>query len=133
VRGLQLSLFDVSNAAKPVRLAAQTIDVGGQWAGSAAEFDHHAFSYFPEQQVAAVPVDATADDGTPIHRLVVFKVSREAGIVPLGEVSLAGLVWRSLRIGGVLYAVSPDALKAVGLETPSAVLGELSLRGPGEE
>ena len=133
VRGLQLSLFDVSNPAKPVRLAAQAIDVGGQWAGSAAEFDHHAFSYFPEQQVVAVPVDATADDGTPIHRLVVFKVSRETGIALLGEVSLADLVWRSLRIGGALYAVSPEALKAVGLETPSTVLGELSLRGVGEE
>ena len=133
VRGLQLSLFDVSNAARPVRLAAQPIDVGGQWAGSTAEFDHHAFSYFPEQQVVAIPVDAAADDGTPIHRLLVFKVARESGIALLGEVSLAALVWRSLRIGGVLYAVSPDALKAVGLEEPSSVLGELSLRGPGEE
>jgi uncharacterized secreted protein with C-terminal beta-propeller domain len=133
VRGLQLSLFDVSNASRPVRLAAQVIDVGGQWAGSPAEFDHHAFSYFPEQQVVAVPVDAMADDGTPIHKLAVFKVSREDGIAPLGEVSLTDLVWRSLRIGGVLYAVSPDAVKAVGLESPTTVLGELSLRGPAED
>src|SRR3954464_12757035 len=44
-KGLQLSLFDVSDAAHPKRLALTPIATS--WSTSEAEGDPHAFSYFP--------------------------------------------------------------------------------------
>jgi uncharacterized secreted protein with C-terminal beta-propeller domain len=127
VRGLQLALFDVSNPAKPRRLDVEPIDLGGTYAGSTAEYDPHAFSYFPEQGVVAVPVDATSDAGTTSHRLVTFKVTNE-GLTPHGEATLDEMIARSLRIGGVLYAVGNDTIKAVSLADPSTQVGLLGLR-----
>ena len=127
VQGLQLSLFDVSNPQRPQRLAVEPIDLGGTYAGSRAEWDHRAFSYFPEQGVVAVPVEAYGQNGAPLHRLVMFKVTPR-GFEPLGEVSLDGFAARSLRIGPVLYAVSSESVKAVPLEEPTTTLGTLSLR-----
>ena len=131
VRGLQLALFDVSNPAKPRRLDVESIDLGGTWAGSTAEYDPHAFSYFPEQGVVAVPVDVTSDTGTTTHRLVTFKVSNE-GLTPQGEATLEEMIARSLRIGGVLYAVGNDTIKAVSLDDPSTQVGLLDLKEKGE-
>ena len=56
--GLQVSLFDVSNPAAPQRLAK--FSPGEAWSYSEAEYDHHAFSYFSDQQILALPVDHCA-------------------------------------------------------------------------
>jgi hypothetical protein len=125
--GMQLSLFDVSNPAKPKRLDAKSIDLGGAYASSTAEYDPHAFSFFPEQNVVAVPVDTYTDAGAESHRLVAFKVAND-GLTPLGETTMDEMIARSLRIGGVLYAVSNGAVKAVALEDPSSQVGLLDLR-----
>jgi uncharacterized secreted protein with C-terminal beta-propeller domain len=131
VRGLQLALFDVSNPAKPKRLDVESIDLGGAWSGSTAEYDPHAFSYFPEQGVVAVPVDLVSDTGGTGHRLVTFRVTGE-GLVPQGETTLDEMIVRSLRIGGVLYAVGNDTIKAVSLDDPSTQVGLLDLREKAE-
>ena len=52
VSGLQLSLFDVSDPANPTRL--QQTSVPG--ATSDAEYDHHAFLFWPETGLAVLPV-----------------------------------------------------------------------------
>jgi len=51
--GTQVSLFDVSDLAAPVRLA--TYDV--QFGHSEAEFDPHAFLYWPATQLLVIPVE----------------------------------------------------------------------------
>ena len=128
ITGLQLSLFDVSRPSRPVRVDAEAIDLGGAYSNSAAEYDHHAFAYFPESQVVAVPVDAYNFEGAGSHRVVVFKVSKGQGLVPLGEVSLDENASRTFRIGGVLYVVSQNTVKAVTVDDPTVQVGLLDLR-----
>lgn len=52
VRGTQVSLFDVSDPAAPRRLASYQLS----GASSEAEFDPHAFLYWPADQTIVVPV-----------------------------------------------------------------------------
>ena len=56
--GLQLSLFDVSDLAAPRRVAVRT--VAGD-AYSEAEFDHHAFLYWPATGLAVLPLELFAE------------------------------------------------------------------------
>ncbi|HKE51410.1 MAG TPA: beta-propeller domain-containing protein, partial [Actinomycetes bacterium] len=52
VRGTQVSLFDVSDPAAPRRMASYQLS----GASSEAEFDPHAFLYWPNDQTIVVPV-----------------------------------------------------------------------------
>jgi Beta propeller domain len=51
VQGTQLSLFDVHDPANPVRVS--TLQIGGY---SEAEWDHHAFLFWPEDGTIVLPV-----------------------------------------------------------------------------
>jgi uncharacterized secreted protein with C-terminal beta-propeller domain len=127
VRGLQLALFDVSNPAQPRRLDVEPINLAGGYANSTAEYDPHAFSYFPEHGIVVVPVDTYTTTGTVRHRLAAFKVT-DQGLTPLSEATLGETIVRTFRIGGVLYAVGNDAVKAVKLDDPATQVGLLDLR-----
>jgi len=64
--GVQLSIFDISDFAHPSLMSSQVI---GQGASSEALFDPKAFTYFPEQNLLALPVsifDGIFFDGTVI-------------------------------------------------------------------
>jgi hypothetical protein len=142
--GLQISLFDVSNPARPVRLAAHSFGDAAAWQWSEAESNHLAFSYFPEQHVLALPVysqtyrwgvteDNTGGDAAPEpYALEVFRVGREDGIQPLGAVTSESVISRSLRIGAAIFAVGPDEIRAAQLDSPETLLGKLSLRSSDE-
>jgi hypothetical protein len=130
---LQLSLFDVRNPGRPVRLDAEAIASDSLFSSSEAEHNHLAFAYFPEQQIVALPVQAAEGDGGWTQSLRVFRVTRAGGIEPLGEVATDGWVWRSLRIGETLYAVGPSSVTAARLASPGDDLGSVSLLVPGEE
>jgi Beta propeller domain len=57
VQGTQLSLFDVHDPANPVRLS--TLPIGGS---SEAEWDHHAFLYWPDDGTIVLPVSPGWND-----------------------------------------------------------------------
>jgi uncharacterized secreted protein with C-terminal beta-propeller domain len=119
-KGIQVSLFDVSDPSSPKRLATRSLSEA--WQHSEAEWDHHAFSYFPEERILAVPVTHGGGD----QMLAVLKLDIPGGRFELlGEVEPPGGVRRSLRIGDVLYAVSPTHLQARDLDEPGTVLGTL--------
>jgi len=121
VLGTQLSLFDVSDLRRPVRL--HTYALGSSW--SEAESDHHAFLWWGPSRLAVLPVQSYADK--PFVGAVGFRVSRgtidEAGrVTHTGEAipSDAGRVGaipirRSLVVGDTLYTVSEMGVKATGL------------------
>jgi hypothetical protein len=52
--GAQASLFDVSDLANPRRVA--TLPLGGEGASSDVEYDHRAFLWWPQRDLALVPV-----------------------------------------------------------------------------
>jgi len=122
VRGLQLSLFDVSNPRRPVRIDtyAFSAEAWGGW--SEAEWDHHAFSFFPEHGVLALPVELNwwGDGG-----LQVLRVSRDDGFAFLGQIEHDSTVRRSLRIGGYLYSVSDTTIKVNVIDAPGTQVAEL--------
>ncbi len=134
VLGTQLSLFDVSNPAKPVRLQHETI--GGGW--SEAEWDHHAFLWWPASSLAVLPVQAYFPDGTSFVGALGYRVDK-GGIAKVGAVThpvqspvvegeplppqaYSAQIRRSVVVGDTLYTVSDAGIKASGL----AALGNLA-------
>ena len=61
IGGTQVSLFDVANPASPQRLA--TFALSG--ANSAAEFDPHAFLYWPASRLVVVPIQVPYGVASP--------------------------------------------------------------------
>ncbi len=121
--GTQLSLFDVSDPRRPVRLHASGL--GSSW--SEAESDHHAFLWWARSRLAVLPVQAY--DDKPFIGAVGFRVGRggidEAGrVTHTGEASpgaagrIGGIpIRRSLVVGDALYTVSDTGVKATDLAT----------------
>lgn len=104
VRGLQLSLFDVSDLAKPVRIQRRTI--GGS-SYSDVEYDHHAFLWWEPEQLAVVPVSlAEGDVPDYFQGAIGFHVDRD-GIDEAGRASHEdSYLQRSLVVRGRLFTVS---------------------------
>ena len=96
--GTQLSLFDVSDLRKPTRLHTQHLGLG--W--SEAEYDHHAFLYWPRTGLVMIPFE---------QRAVGFRVGRARGIDPLGRVEHdagATPIRRSLVVRDSVLTVSEN-------------------------
>jgi hypothetical protein len=137
VGGTQVSLFDVSDLAAPMRLATFALAA----AVSDAEFDPHAFLYWPGSHLVVVPVQvpgpvpaapvtpgelAQSPDG-PHSGALVLRID-DSGITGTGLVSqpdtghASGLAWfppieRSLIIGQTLWTISNAGAMASDLTT----------------
>ena len=129
-RGLQVSLFDVSDPASPRRIKHGVLP----GASSEAEWDHHAFLWWPATSLAVIPYQrfqtvAVVDGGkagtviTPgseevgaLGMIVTRDTIREAGRVihPTDQLFGQG-VRRSLVVGDTLFTLSDTGLKASGL------------------
>jgi uncharacterized secreted protein with C-terminal beta-propeller domain len=116
VRGLQLSLFDVSDLARPTRL--QQLRLGDRWSQSAVEWDHRAFLWWPATNLAVLPIDSDGFTGA-----AGFRVDRASGIAELGRVShpasgrFAPSIGRAVVVGPRLYTVSDLGARASALDS----------------
>lgn len=126
-RGLKLSLFDVSDLNNPVESDSYVYEANG-WSSSAAQYDHHAFSFFPEYDTLALPV---AESRGGQRGLDLFRVTEENGLERLGRTVHDGKVLRSLRIGSYVYSFSYGAVKVTPIDEPARVVGEVAF--PHEE
>jgi uncharacterized secreted protein with C-terminal beta-propeller domain len=136
-RGLQVSLFDVSDLNNPSLVEQYLIQPEGSWNWSAAEWDHHAFSYFAETGVMAIPVegsieiveDETSGATTWEHRsnFWVFQVDTASGFELLGNVEHGSMALRSLRVNELLYTLAQDEIKIQPLLDPTETTNEVSL------
>ena len=109
--GTQVSLFDVSEPARPQRLHAWSVPGGSS---SEAEWDHHAFLWWAPSKLAVLPLESARFSGA-----VGLNVERAAGIAEAGRAThqLEGQDWpvrRSLVVGGRLVTISD-----VGIERNS--------------
>ncbi|MBW3614342.1 MAG: beta-propeller domain-containing protein [Actinobacteria bacterium] len=126
--GTQVSLFDVSDPASPKRLAQAVLPQ----AHSEAEFDHHAFLYWPRTgltllpiQSYGAPVDEGGVGGVPAPRFHQQFVGAVGFSVRDGEVTEIGRVRhrngvpirRSLVVGDVVLTVSDGGLLASELQS----------------
>ncbi len=110
----QLSLFDVSDFDTPTRTDQYLFD-GTRSSSSEAEGEHHAFSYFAEDGILALPVRHSSASAASLQ---VFEVDTDAGFTFLGEIAHDSAVRRSFRIGEYLYSVSSDTVKVHQLTDP---------------
>lgn len=116
VLGLQVSLFDVSDIANPVRQDVYNVPVEGDsgwWGGtSSAEWDHHAFNYFADRELITVPVlDYGYWHGDA--RLEIISIDEGLGLRKFGEVKHDTEVLRSVRIGDYLYSIARNDMIVV--------------------
>lgn len=113
VQGTQISLFDVRDPAKPTRIAQYHV----QGARSEAEFDPHAFLFWPATGLLVVPLAGKGRGGQ--SGALALKVAgtsiTELGFVAHPAASGSGYpagIRRSVFINGTLWTVSPQGLLA---------------------
>lgn len=113
-RGLQVSLFDVSGA-QPRKVASYRLPD----ASSQAEFEPHAFLYWPPTGLTVIPV---MSPGRGTSEALVLKVAgtsvAKAGTVRHPETERFGNgVQRSLVVGNTLWTFSDDGARATDMAT----------------
>jgi hypothetical protein len=117
-KGTQLSLFDVSDLASPKRLSGLAV---GHGAHSEAEFDHHAFLWWPATGLAVIPVEVYPFESGDerFTGAIGFGVARAKGISEAGRVTHPGgaSIRRALVAGGRLVTVSGAGVRTSRLDT----------------
>ena len=113
------TLFDVSDPTKLTEITRQFLTENTQWSSSDAQFDHHALLYSAEDGLLVVPVYASGyDPQTGVYRseqlLKVMRITA-SGIEVLGEIRTDQSVFRTVRIGDVLYAISDSSVTAYNI------------------
>jgi uncharacterized secreted protein with C-terminal beta-propeller domain len=121
--GVQLSLFDVTDFAKPKQVDTYEFGDKSGWTSSPAIWDPHSFSYFPEYGVLALPVSGLKQR----EQMEVFSVDLAKGFTRLGGIDHEGEVQRSVRIGGVIYSIGSDGIKAYALNDLKNEVSHLDL------
>ncbi len=122
--GVQLSLFDVSDLAKPVRLDQEAL---GEGSYTEVESDHKAFLWWAPQRLAVLPAVryAQAPEDTTFGGSVVYRVDRAAGIAPVAQIAhpsrsaFDSLAFdRSVVMGRRLLLVSQRGVLSTFLNAP---------------
>ena len=122
--GTQVSLFDVSNPAKPSRLSNKLV---GNGSSSSVEFDPHAFLWWDPLKLAVLPVQIYDYDGTKAHQFVGaigFHATKADGVTEAGRAShpadsngYSEAIVRSLVVGDRIFTVSARGVLASDLNT----------------
>jgi hypothetical protein len=113
--GTQLQLFDISDLAHPARIAQAKL---GTFSSSEAEYDHHAFLFWPKTGLAVVPAFTSG-----ASEAIGFDARRNGGLREVGRVSHDGgaTIRRSLVVGSRLLTVSDAGVRASRLDTLAGV------------
>ncbi len=123
---LDATLFNVADATDPSQIDREYLDSGYQWSWSEGQFDHHALLYSAADGLLVVPVTASGYDAASGYRydqyLKVLRVG-PGGIDVIGEIHPRESVSRTVRIGGVLYAVGDTSVTAYRLGDLSEIAG----------
>lgn len=137
----QVSLFDISNMAQPLRIAEYTFT---RFSTSEAQLDHHAFGYYAEHGLLGMPVarvfyERVDEDGDGYREtrravtenlLAVFSVDVAAAnaaerLVLETEILHGTPVRRSGYIGDKLYSIANDSVKVVDVNALDTLIDEL--------
>lgn len=121
--GAQVSLFDVSDPARPTRVAQKLL--GPAWTN--AEWDHHAFLYWPKTGLTMLPiVTEEIDNAKKTYSWTAKAVGLKVGtrsITSAGEIVHPEVTYgpdpitRSVVVGGTVYTLSDHGLGASDLGT----------------
>jgi hypothetical protein len=132
--GLQLSIFDVSDAARPERTAVYTF-AGDAWdSWSAAQWDHRAVSWFGERGVLALPIQEGGWSASS-NSLSLFQVGigTTDTIDRVADIMHETFVDRSLRIGNFVYSVAASDVQVHSFDDLGTLVARVPLTGSATE
>lgn len=118
IKGLKLSLFDVTSPAEPKEIA--NLAIGGRGSDTPVLFDHKAFLLIPDKDLLAIPMSLTKADSVDysleFQGLGIFKIEPDKfselgrvyhpAKVESGAINYSEAISRSLYIGDYLYSLS---------------------------
>jgi uncharacterized secreted protein with C-terminal beta-propeller domain len=134
VLGLQLSVFDVSDASQPERTAVYTF-AGDAWdSWSAAQWDHRAVSWFGDRGVLALPIQEGGWSASS-NSLAVFQIDVGAtdSIARAATIVHETFVDRSLRIGNFVYSIAAGDVQVHSFDDLGTLVARVPLTGsPGQ-
>lgn len=111
--GAQASLFDVDDASSPQRLDTLSLDRRGYGTAS-AEWDHRAFLYSPELELAVVPIDSYGPDA--FRGALAMRVDPDGTLTRVAEIeSDSGRISRSFLVGDRLVTLARDDVESYEL------------------
>jgi hypothetical protein len=118
IQGTQVSLFDVADLNRPDRLAQYHVKYGN----SEAEYDPHAFLYWPADRLLVVPLtvyqpNKVAQQGNALVLRVGDNTLTEVGTISQQATQQRGgdQIRRTLVVDGVLWTVSDQGLQATNM------------------
>ncbi|MGM9924428.1 MAG: beta-propeller domain-containing protein [Bacillus sp. (in: firmicutes)] len=122
--GMKISLFDVSDLARPKEKAAVVIGSGGTY--SPLLYDHKALFQYREKHLFGFPItvyDKNQQGGmtNSFQGVHLYEITPQTGIVLKAKLPGKEEIQRLVRIDEVLYTVSPSELKAFNLNTNKAI------------
>ena len=142
----QVSLFDISDLLQPLRIAEYTFE---RFSTSEAELDHHAFGYYADFGLLAMPVSTDRVERVDLdgdgyretsqtvreYQLAVFSVDVDAAnaaerLTLESEIAHGTPVRRSGFIGDKLYSIADDSVKVVDIAAPGDVVAQLTIPPP---
>jgi hypothetical protein len=85
VLGMHLQVFDVKDPANPKRRFHETFAMKGAYSYSAAQNDHHAFTYDPVTGTLALPY-AEYNNNTTFQGLIAYRIDPRRGFKSLGRI-----------------------------------------------
>jgi len=140
--GIQVSLFDIGDFDSPQLQDREVLD-STSW--SEAQYDHHAFTYYEEAEVLALPVARWSDGQTEqMSGLSLYRIDRVEGILDVGLINHSPYIdaeaawWgscsqvrRSIFIEDYVFAVSNHGVQVVQLDNPETDVSGVALGDPG--
>lgn len=130
----KVALYNVADPAHPTLVDEETLP---RWSWSIAEYDHHAFGYYDEHGILAIPVSGYDDESFSYRsELVVFDIDTtqtgDAAVELKSTVTDNGTVLRSAFIDDVLYSISTTMITATSVTDPSMIAAEFDLERESE-
>jgi uncharacterized secreted protein with C-terminal beta-propeller domain len=110
-QGTQVAVFDVSDPSSPSQIDKITLP----GAYSQAEWDHHAFLYWPQTEMLVIPVQQSNGIEWWMGALAVH-VGAD-GVRSLAEIEQPGYVYRTLVVGDNLLSLSDTGIQLNSLDT----------------
>jgi hypothetical protein len=116
--GVQASLFDVGNPAAPVRVGMVEL---GSGTSTEVEYDHHAFTFSPDQGLAVIPTEAWRG-GDQVNGAIGVRVGPGGALSRTARTDdgsgAAAAIRRSVITRGLVYTVSE---RGVGVHDPATL------------
>ncbi len=133
--GVVITLYDITDLNNPTVLSQYHVSAVG-WSWSAAAYDYHAITYYPEYQALTLPVTTSVQvtNGTDTQWIyqsseLVFHVD-STGLNYQGRVNDVSTISRGVFINNTLYTISDTSIQVHSLDNLTQLVAQAPLPPP---